>query len=112
MPSVTTQLVAGQPIWAKLFYLVRTGHPQEAIDEANRYQQAIDHREPSFLANFKTWLESPDRKYVPKNFFVCYKLWLNPSGCRNYIGTISNPHIMATCFILRQLILSNLLYTN
>ena len=66
MTFVTTQLVAGQPIWAKLFYLVRTGHPQEAIDEASRYQQAIDHREPSFLANFKTWLESPDRKYVPK----------------------------------------------
>jgi hypothetical protein len=61
-PYVTIQLVAGQPIWAKLFYLVRTGHPQEAIDEAIRYQQAIDHREPSFLANFRTWLESPDRK--------------------------------------------------
>lgn len=60
LPAV--QLVAGQPVWAKLFYLVRTGHPQEAIDEALRYQQAIDHREPSFLANFKTWLESPDRK--------------------------------------------------
>ncbi|KAF9651296.1 nucleoporin-interacting protein NIC96 [Thelephora ganbajun] len=59
------ELVAGQPIWAKLFYLVRTGHPQEAIDEAISYQQAIDHREPSFLANFKTWLESPDRK-LPK----------------------------------------------
>lgn len=62
MAFVISQLVAGQPIWAKLFYLVRTGHTQEAMDEATRYQQAIDHREPSFLANFKTWLESPDRK--------------------------------------------------
>ena len=70
---VTVQLVAGQPIWAKLFYLVRTGHPQEAMDEATRYQQAIDHREPSFLANFKTWLESPDRKYVLPDFLTCYQ---------------------------------------
>jgi len=69
----TIQLVAGQPIWAKLFYLVRTGHPQEAIDEAMRYQQAIDHREPSFFANFKTWLESPDRKYVPPNFLIYHQ---------------------------------------
>lgn len=56
------QLVAGQPLWAKLFYLVRTGHAQEAIDEAIRYQQAVEHREPNFVTNFKAWLDSPDRK--------------------------------------------------
>ena len=111
-PFATTQLVAGQPIWAKLFYLVRTGHPQEAIDEAVRYQQAIDHREPSFLANFKTWLESPDRKYVSPNFSVCCQIQLNPSDCRNYIGTISSRHTTVTCSILLQLIPSNSLYTS
>ncbi|KAG1838217.1 Nup93/Nic96-domain-containing protein, partial [Suillus subalutaceus] len=28
------ELVAGQPLWAKLYYLVRTVHAQEALDEA------------------------------------------------------------------------------
>ncbi|KAG9310291.1 nucleoporin interacting component Nup93/Nic96 [Chiua virens] len=37
------ELVAGQPLWAKLYYLVRTGHAQEALDEAS-------------------WIESPDRR--------------------------------------------------
>ncbi|OCH83853.1 nucleoporin-interacting protein NIC96 [Obba rivulosa] len=59
------ELLAGQPLWAKLFYLVRTSHAQEALDEAMRYQQAIEHRESSFLSHFRTWVESPDRR-LPK----------------------------------------------
>ncbi|KAJ2926873.1 hypothetical protein H1R20_g10202, partial [Candolleomyces eurysporus] len=42
------ELVAGQPLWAKLFYLIRTGHTQEALNEALHYQQAIENREPTF----------------------------------------------------------------
>ncbi|KAG8220223.1 nucleoporin-interacting protein NIC96 [Butyriboletus roseoflavus] len=56
------ELVAGQPLWAKLYYLVRTGHAQEALDEALRSQAAIDHREASFVSHFKSWIESPDRR--------------------------------------------------
>jgi nuclear pore complex protein Nup93 len=57
------KLVAGQPLWAKLYYLVRTGHSAEALQEAQLHQAAIDHREPSFVSHFKTWIESPDRRY-------------------------------------------------
>jgi nuclear pore complex protein Nup93 len=58
------KLVAGQPVWAKLFYLVRTGHMNEALQEALLFQQAIEHREASFVNHFRTWIESSDRKYV------------------------------------------------
>ncbi len=58
------ELVAGQPLWAKLFYLIRTGHAQEALEEAMRYQQAIEHRESSFLSHLRAWVESPDRRYA------------------------------------------------
>ena len=54
--------MAGQPLWAKLFYLVRTGRVQEALAEALQFQPAIEIREPSFVNHFKTWIESPDRK--------------------------------------------------
>ena len=56
------ELVAGQPLWAKLFYLVRTGHPVEALSEALHFQQAIESRETSFVNHFRAWIESPDRK--------------------------------------------------
>ncbi|RDX51475.1 nucleoporin-interacting protein NIC96 [Lentinus brumalis] len=59
------ELVAGQPLWAKLFYLIRTGHAHEALEEAMRYQQAIEHRESSFLSHLRAWVESPDRR-LPK----------------------------------------------
>lgn len=56
------ELVAGQPVWAKLYYLIRTGHPTEALEEALRFHQAIESREASFVDHFRTWIESPDRK--------------------------------------------------
>ncbi|KAI0668697.1 nucleoporin-interacting protein NIC96 [Trametes maxima] len=59
------ELVAGQPLWAKLFYLIRTGHAQEALEEATRFQQAIEHRESSFLSHLRAWVESSDRR-LPK----------------------------------------------
>jgi nuclear pore complex protein Nup93 len=57
-------MVAGQPLWARLFYLIRTGHIQEALCEASQFQQSIEHREVSFVNHFKTWIESPERKHV------------------------------------------------
>ncbi|KIP04441.1 hypothetical protein PHLGIDRAFT_31350 [Phlebiopsis gigantea 11061_1 CR5-6] len=59
------ELVASQPLWAKLFYMVRTGHAREALSEALKYQIQIDHREASFLSHFRNWVESPERR-LPK----------------------------------------------
>lgn len=47
-----------------MFYLVRTGHVQEVLDEALHHQHAIEHREASFVSHFRTWIESPDRRYT------------------------------------------------
>ncbi|KAF9482410.1 nucleoporin-interacting protein NIC96 [Pholiota conissans] len=74
------ELIAGQPLWAKLFYLVRTGHLQEAIAEATKFQQAIDSRESSFVTQFKTWLESPDRKL--------------PKAHRDHLQAVYNAHML------------------
>ncbi|PPQ99599.1 hypothetical protein CVT24_005175 [Panaeolus cyanescens] len=74
------ELVAGQPLWAKLFYLVRTGHLQEALAEALHFQQAIENREASFVNHFKTWVESPDRK-LPKTH-------------RDHLQAIYNAHML------------------
>ncbi|KAF8885239.1 Nup93/Nic96-domain-containing protein [Gymnopilus junonius] len=74
------ELVAGQPVWAKLFYLVRTGHVQEALAEALHLQQAIENREPSFVNHFKTWIESPDRKL--------------PKAHRDHLQAVYNAHML------------------
>jgi hypothetical protein len=59
------ELIAGIPLYARLFFLVRTGHVEEALAEAVQHQAAVEHREASFVAHFKTWIESPERK-LPK----------------------------------------------
>ncbi|EIW53679.1 NIC-domain-containing protein [Trametes versicolor FP-101664 SS1] len=59
------ELVASQPLCARLFYLIGTGHAQEALEEATRLQQAIEHRESSFLSHLRAWVESADRR-LPK----------------------------------------------
>ncbi|EKM83342.1 hypothetical protein AGABI1DRAFT_103578 [Agaricus bisporus var. burnettii JB137-S8] len=74
------ELVAGQPIWAKLYFLVRTGHVQEALQEALQNQQIIEHREASFFSHFKTWIESPERKL--------------PKAHRDHLQTVYNAHML------------------
>ncbi|KDR68691.1 hypothetical protein GALMADRAFT_256474 [Galerina marginata CBS 339.88] len=74
------ELVAGQPLWAKLFYLVRTGHVQEALAEATSFQQAIESREASFVTHFRTWVESPDRKL--------------PKAHRDHLQAVYNAHML------------------
>ncbi|KAI6153159.1 nucleoporin-interacting protein NIC96 [Pisolithus tinctorius] len=74
------EIVAGQPLWAKLFYLVRTGHAQEALDEAVRCQAAIEHREPSFVSHFRSWIESPDRRLSKSH--------------RDYLQSVYNAHML------------------
>ncbi|KAH8990608.1 nucleoporin-interacting protein NIC96 [Lactarius akahatsu] len=74
------ELVAAQPLWAKIFYLVRTGHAREALDEALAHRQAIEHREDSFVAHFRVWVESPDRRL--------------PKPHRDHIQAIYNAHML------------------
>ncbi|KAF9542861.1 nucleoporin-interacting protein NIC96 [Agrocybe pediades] len=74
------ELLAGQPLWAKLFYLVRTGHTQEALAEATKYQQAIENREASFVGHFRTWIESPERKL--------------PKAHRDHLQAVYNAHML------------------
>ncbi|KAL4069265.1 nucleoporin-interacting protein NIC96 [Scleroderma citrinum] len=74
------EIVAGQPLWAKLFYLLRTGHAQEALDEAIRCQAAIEHREPSFVSHFRSWIESPDRRLSKSH--------------RDYLLSVYNAHML------------------
>ncbi|KAF9523633.1 nucleoporin-interacting protein NIC96 [Crepidotus variabilis] len=74
------ELVAGQPLWAKLFYLVRIGHGEDALSEAMRFQQAIESREASFVNHFRTWIESPERK-LPKTH-------------RDHLQAIYNAHML------------------
>ncbi|EIW86265.1 nucleoporin-interacting protein NIC96 [Coniophora puteana RWD-64-598 SS2] len=59
------ELVSGQPIWAKLYYLLRTGHAEEALEEAVKLQAAIENRESGFVGHLRSWLESPERR-LPK----------------------------------------------
>ena len=40
--------MAGQPLWVKLFYLIRTGHVQEALAVAFHFQQAIKNCEATW----------------------------------------------------------------
>lgn len=54
--------MAGQAIWAKLFYLIRTGHAEDALVEAIQNQSSIDNRENSFVSHLRAWVESADRK--------------------------------------------------
>ncbi|GLB36674.1 putative nuclear pore protein [Lyophyllum shimeji] len=74
------ELVAGQPLWAKLFYLIRTGHAEEALAEALQFQDAIKHRENGFLDHFRAWVESPERK-LPRNH-------------RDHLQAIYNAHML------------------
>ncbi|KAH9487230.1 Nucleoporin NIC96 [Psilocybe cubensis] len=74
------ELVAGQPIWAKLFYLIRTGHTNEALAEALQFQNAIESREASFVNHFRTWIESPERKL--------------PKAHRDHLQSVYNAHML------------------
>ncbi len=103
-------MVAAQPLWAKLFYLVRTGHAREALDEALAHRQAIEHREDSFVAHFRIWVESPDHRFVvihPLPRSSKSQLNANHLVYQNLIETISKLFITPICYIRRVLIRSS-----
>ncbi|GAA96311.1 uncharacterized protein L969DRAFT_95409 [Mixia osmundae IAM 14324] len=56
------QLANNTPVWARIFFLLRAGHPQEALSFALENEQSIQKLERSFIPYFKAWLDSPDRR--------------------------------------------------
>ncbi|TPX50338.1 hypothetical protein SeLEV6574_g00939 [Synchytrium endobioticum] len=47
------------PIWAQVFFLVRTGHHQQALAFVESRQNEFENE---FVTAFKSWVESPDRR--------------------------------------------------
>ncbi|WFC93471.1 nuclear pore complex subunit [Malassezia brasiliensis] len=50
------------PLWAHLFYLVRTGHGAEALQCAHANEAVLQRADGAFLAYFKAWLDAPARQ--------------------------------------------------
>ncbi|VDC01189.1 unnamed protein product [Peniophora sp. CBMAI 1063] len=61
------ELVAAQPLWAKLFLLLRVGASSDALSEALSHHAALDAREPGFTSLFRSYLEDPGRKLNKAN---------------------------------------------
>ncbi|KAL1923580.1 uncharacterized protein VTP21DRAFT_8560 [Calcarisporiella thermophila] len=53
-------------IWAQIFYLMRCGHEREALQFAIEHENVLQKIESSFLAYFKAYMDSEDRR-LPKN---------------------------------------------
>lgn len=51
-----------QPIWARIFMLLRAGYPDEALAFATENEAHLQRLERSFLSYFKAWLDSPDKR--------------------------------------------------
>ncbi|GAA5897343.1 linker nucleoporin NIC96 [Sporobolomyces salmoneus] len=59
------EIANNTPVWARIYYLLRSGHSKEALDFALENERSIEGLEKSFVAYFKAWLDSPDRR-LPK----------------------------------------------
>lgn len=56
------ELVAGKPLWALMYYLIRTGHVKDAAGVAREFEAALNKHEDLFATFIKTWSTSQDRK--------------------------------------------------
>ncbi|KAJ1311621.1 hypothetical protein OPQ81_010098 [Rhizoctonia solani] len=74
------ELLRGRPVWAHMFFLIRTGHLREALDVANESADAIERSEQYFLSYLKAWVESSDRRL--------------PKMLRDRLQTTYNSHIL------------------
>lgn len=54
------ELANGQPVWARIFLLLRAGCSEEARQFAEENGQALGKLERGFVRYFTTWLESAD----------------------------------------------------
>lgn len=60
-----SQIANNTPVWARMYYLLRSGHAKEALAFATENESAISKLEKSFVPYFKAWLDAPDRR-LPK----------------------------------------------
>ncbi|KAH7100231.1 nucleoporin-interacting protein NIC96 [Auriculariales sp. MPI-PUGE-AT-0066] len=74
------ELLGGVPLWAKLFYLIRTGKIEEALQQAEEHAAALNARERAFTTFLKAWAEAPDRKL--------------PRGLRDRLLSAYNSHLL------------------
>ncbi|KZW02374.1 NIC-domain-containing protein [Exidia glandulosa HHB12029] len=56
------EIVNNTPLWAKLYYLIRTGKVEEALVEAEDNAAALNARERNFTTYLRAWAESEERK--------------------------------------------------
>lgn len=59
------QIVNETPLWARLYYLIRTGKVEEALAVAEDNAQALNARERNFTTYLRSWAETEERK-LPK----------------------------------------------
>ncbi|EJT98918.1 NIC-domain-containing protein [Dacryopinax primogenitus] len=55
------ELVKGQPLWAKIYFLLRCGHPEEALAEAEKQDAALNKFDKFFLPCLREWVANDDR---------------------------------------------------
>ncbi|CCC68554.1 hypothetical protein NCAS_0B04700 [Naumovozyma castellii] len=55
-------IVNGNPIWAMIFYLLRAGLEQEALEVVENNKSGFKKIEQSFLSYFKAYVSAPDRQ--------------------------------------------------
>ncbi|SCZ89311.1 BZ3500_MvSof-1268-A1-R1_Chr1-1g01098 [Microbotryum saponariae] len=59
------EIANNTPVWARIYYLLRAGHPFEALAFATENEAQIQKLEKSFVAYLKAYLDSPDQR-LPK----------------------------------------------
>lgn len=60
------EMVDGYPFWATLFYLVRCGALNDALEYAMRYEKYLAKTERRFLDYFSAWISSPGHQMPRK----------------------------------------------
>ncbi|KAF8572687.1 hypothetical protein K439DRAFT_1625599, partial [Ramaria rubella] len=63
------EILNGRPIWAQLFYLLRTGRVEDAVEEAVRNKSVLDSRQRDFVAQFRKWALSDEGSGVNRATF-------------------------------------------
>ncbi|GJJ09412.1 hypothetical protein Clacol_003634 [Clathrus columnatus] len=52
------EILNGRPLWAQLFYLIRAGRAEDAVDLATKHKSALDSRQRDFCSLFQKWAMS------------------------------------------------------
>ena len=67
------QLIAGTPLYAHLFFLIRTGHLSNALNLVQQHTEQLERKDPGFVGFLRAWIER-GRRFVSSTF--------NPSSYR------------------------------